>query len=81
MSFSRKSIDNMDRQTKTAANYPAVKNVYSSLWVVWHSLQVQAPRISCGWFGIIGKRISLLTSKKQLLGSLTVEAALAMTVF
>ena len=81
MSFSRKPMGNIDRQTETAANYPAVQNVYSSLWVVWHSLQVQAPRISCKWFRIIGKRISLLTSKKRLTGSLTVEAALAMTIF
>lgn len=81
MSFSWKSIDNIDRQTKTAANYPAVKKVYSSLWVVWHSLQVQAPRINCRRFRVNRERISLLTSKKRLIGSLTVEASLAMTVF
>lgn len=81
MSFSWKLLNNMDRQIKTAANYPAVQNVYFSLWVVWHSLQVQAPRIGCRWFRIIRKRISLLISKRRATGSLTVEAALAMTVF
>ncbi len=81
MSFSWKLLNNMDRQTKTAANYPAFQNVYSSLGVVWHSLQVQAPRVICRRFGIIRKRISLLISKKRVTGSLTVEAALAMTVF
>lgn len=81
MSFSWKLSDNIDRQTKKAVNYPAFQNVYSSLWVVWHSLQVQAPRIICRQFKIIRKRISLLTSTKRVSGSLTVETALAMTVF
>ena len=81
MSFFRKMVRHKDRQTKMAVNYPAFQNKKSFLWVVWHSLQVQAPRINCRQFRIVGKRISLLTSKKQVTGSLTVEAALAMTVF
>lgn len=81
MSFSWKLLDNIDRQTKKTENYPAIQKVYSSLWVVWHSLQVQAPRIICRKFRIIRKRISLLIFTKRAAGSLTVEAALAMTVF
>ncbi len=49
--------------------------------IVLHSLQVQPPRkddsaLPCG-----RKRISLLTSRSRLSASLTVEAALAMTIF
>lgn len=68
-------------QDRRAVVYPAFHKKYPSFMVDWHSLQVQAPRIRCKGLSHIRKRISLLTSKRMLKASLTVEAALAMTVF
>lgn len=63
----------------TAAAY--AKKTKSFLYVCQHSLQVQTPEVE-GCPDCHGrKRTSLFISSKKLKGSLTIEAALAMTLF